>query len=81
VSHLHYPLADRLQDPVTERALQRVWRGIDDRTPRRPARRLRRLVVIAALAIVAGVALGLTLRTARDSIGVVEPAAESAPRR
>jgi len=60
VSDLPYPLKDRLQDPVTERALQRVWRGIDDRAPRRPARRLRRLV-IAALAVAAGGALGLTL--------------------
>jgi hypothetical protein len=81
VNQLHYPLAELLQDPVTERALQRVWRGIDDRTPRRPARRLRGLVIIAALAIVAGIALGLALRTARDSIGVVEPAADPAPRR
>jgi hypothetical protein len=81
VSQLHYPLAERLQDPVTERALQRVWRGIDDRTPRRPARRLRGLVIIAVLAIVAGVALGLALRTARDSIGIGEPAAAPAPRR
>jgi hypothetical protein len=81
VNQLRYPLAERLQDPVTERALQRIWRGVDDRTPRRPARRMRGLVVIAALAILAGVGLGLALRTARDSIGVVEPATEPAPRR
>jgi transmembrane sensor len=60
VSQLGYPLKDRLQDPVTERGLQRVWRGIDDRTPRRPTRRVRRLV-IAVLAVAAGGALGLLL--------------------
>ena len=81
MNQLRYPLAERLQDPVTERALRRVWRGIDDRTARRPARRLRGLVVIAALAIVAGIGLGLALRTARDSIGMVEPASDPAPRR
>ena len=65
MSQLHYPLKERLQDPVTERALQRVWRGIDDRAPRPPALRLRQLA-IAALAIAAGVALGLTLHARGD---------------
>jgi transmembrane sensor len=60
VSHLDYPLKNRLQDPVTERALQRVWRGIDDQEPRQPRRRLRKLAV-AALAITFGAVLGWML--------------------
>jgi transmembrane sensor len=60
MNQLRYPLKDRLQDPVTERALQRVWRGIDEQSPRRPRRRLRK-VAIAALAILVGAGVGLAL--------------------
>jgi hypothetical protein len=61
MSQLRYPLKDRLHDPVTERALQRVWRGIDERAPRRPKRPIRALA-LALLALLAGVGLGLALR-------------------
>ena len=64
MSQLRYPLKERLHDPVTERALQRVWRSIDEHAPRRPRRRLR-VLGLAALALVAGLALGMALR-ARD---------------
>ena len=60
MNQLRYPLKDRLQDPVTERALQRVWRGIDEQSPRRPRRRLRK-AALALLAIVAGAGIGLVL--------------------
>jgi len=60
LNQLRYPLKDRLQDPVTERALQRVWRGIDDQSPRRPRRRLRKAVV-AALAVLVGAGIGLAV--------------------
>jgi hypothetical protein len=79
VSQLRYPLKERLHDPVTERALQRVWRSIDEHAPRRPRRRMRALA-LATLALVAGLALGLALR-ARDAgrMRLVEPPAQPAP--
>ncbi len=66
MSELRYPLKERLHDVVTERALQRVWRGIDDRQRTRAPRRLARglvLLAFAALAVAIGVVLGLALRT------------------
>jgi transmembrane sensor len=65
MNQLRYPLKDRLQDPATERALQRVWRGIDEQSPRRPPRRLRK-AVIAALAIIVGAGIGLGLHLHRS---------------
>jgi transmembrane sensor len=64
MNQLRYPLKDRLQDPVTERALQRVWRGIDEQSPRRPRRPLR-WAAIAVLAVVAGAGIGLALHLHR----------------
>ncbi len=66
MSELRYPLKERLHDSVTERALQRVWRGIDDRQrPRAPRRFARALVLLAfaGVAVAIGVVLGLALRT------------------
>jgi transmembrane sensor len=66
MSELRYPLKERLHDVVTERALQRVWRGIDDqqraRAPRRVARGLL-LLAFAGVAVAIGVVLGLALRS------------------
>ncbi len=66
MSELRYPLKERLHDVVTERALQRVWRGIDDRQRARAPRRLARgllLLAFAGLAVAIGVVLGLALRS------------------
>ncbi len=66
MSELRYPLKERLHDVVTERALQRVWRGIDDRQRARAPRRLARgllLLAFAGIAVAIGVVLGLALRT------------------
>ena len=65
MSELRYPLKERLHDVVTERALQRVWRGIDERQRARAPRRVARgllLVGFAGLAVAIGVVLGLALR-------------------
>jgi transmembrane sensor len=65
MSELRYPLKERLHDVVTERALQRVWSGIDDRQRARAPRRLARgllLLAFAGLAVAIGVVLGLALR-------------------
>ena len=66
MSELRYPLKERLHDVVTERALQRVWRSIDERrSERRPRPLARRMLglALAGLAIALGVVLGLALRT------------------
>jgi transmembrane sensor len=65
MSELRYPLKERLHDAVTERALQRVWRGIDERQRARAPRRVARgllLVAFAGMAVAIGVVLGLALR-------------------
>ncbi|HET6149579.1 MAG TPA: FecR family protein [Polyangia bacterium] len=61
MNQLRYPLKDRLQDPVTERALQRVWRGIDEQSPRRHRRRRLHKAALAVLAIIASAGLGLAV--------------------
>lgn len=66
MSELRYPLKERLHDVVTERALQRVWRGIDERQRARAPRRVARgllLLAFAGLAVAIGVVLGLALRS------------------
>jgi transmembrane sensor len=67
VSNLQFPIRDRLREPAQEqeRALARIWQGIDSRYPRR-RRRSTGLVFASALAL-SGAAAAVFVLSARNA--------------
>ena len=64
MSRLRYPLKDLLDDPTSEEALARVWRGIDARAPRGRVRA--RVWAMASLVTAAAVAIAFATFERRD---------------
>ncbi len=64
MSRLRYPLKDLLDDPTSEEALARVWRGIDARAPRVRVRA--RVWAMASVVTAAAVAIAFATFERRD---------------
>ena len=64
MSRLRYPLKDLLDDPTSEEALARVWRGIEARAPRGRIRA--RFWAMASLVTAAAVAIAFATFERRD---------------
>ena len=64
MSPLRYPLKDLLDDPTSEEALARVWRGIDVRAPH--GRRRARIWTVASVVAATAVAIAFATFERRD---------------
>ncbi len=61
-----FPLRDRLGDPTNDRALARIWDGIDARFPGRRRRRAPTLIALSAVAAM-GVVAGVWMHARHDA--------------
>jgi len=66
VSLPRFPLRDRLGDPTDDRALARIWEGIDAQFPHRRRRRAPALFALSAVAAM-GVVAGIWLHARHDA--------------
>ncbi len=66
MSRLRYPLKDLLNDPTSEEALARIWRGIDARAPHGRARGRGRVWAMASVVAAAAVAIAFATFERRD---------------